>query len=350
MSRAVETIATINSAVRTVLGLLVCGALGTGGYYAYNTYNAKDIAAQQTAKKLQDAEDALAKAKDDIATKDAEIERQVAEIKEKDERIAKLETARRLLKVDHRLAQLNVIDQETDENGELVSTVQFIELNPEGVAMDAPRVFRLTGEMIYIDGLSVTFRDEFVEQADLERGTSLFAFTRLFTDKQNPKDGYSLDEVFARPLAYGKGGKMSDFEKSIWDNFWSIANDEKKAGELGIANIHGNAPSIKPVKGNSYTIELRSLGWSQDQVRGENSGRGQLVVQRRGFVLEVVVDIALRRLPGKALPEMSDGTFYFPHWRGASCSGAGSGAADRTTDLRRGASVTTSSAPYISFN
>ncbi len=123
--------------------------------------------------------------------------------------------------------------------------------------MSPPKEFTLKGDMIYIDGLSVTFRDEFVEQADLQRGTSLFSFTRMFTDSENPKDGVSLDDVNTRPAAYGKGS-MSDFEKNIWMNFWSIANDKEQAEEMGIASIHGNAVSIKPVKGNSYTIELRA--------------------------------------------------------------------------------------------
>jgi hypothetical protein len=258
MAKTVETIATINSAVRTVLALAVLGAVAVGGYFGYTTYNEKDIAAANAAKRLKAAEEELVSVRQDVAAKQALIEHQEAEIKAKDLQIEKLETARRLLKVDHRLAQINVIDQETDENGEIVSTVQFIELNPEGVAMGPPRVFKLKGEMIYIDGLSVTFRDEFVEQADLERGTSLFAFTRIFTDKQKPEDGFPLDDVGARPLAYGKGGRISDFEKNIWDNFWTIANDEKKSGELGIANIHGSAPSIKPQKGHSYTFELRA--------------------------------------------------------------------------------------------
>jgi hypothetical protein len=265
MAKTIETVATINSAVRTLIALVVCGVAGTGGYYAYNTYNEKDIQAEKAKKDLKNAQDQLDKAKDDLRTKDMEIEKQavtiaeqVAELKKKDEQIAKLETARRLLKVDHRLAQLNILDQANDENGEVVNTVQFIELNPEGVAMSEPRVFRVKGDMIYVDGLSVTFQDKFVEEADLERGTSLFSFTRIFTDKQNPKDGFPLDEVNSRPLAYGKGGQISDFEKNIWKNFWSIANDKEKSGELGIANIHGSAVSIKPMKGNSYTIELRA--------------------------------------------------------------------------------------------
>jgi hypothetical protein len=279
MAKTIETVATINSAVRTLLALVVCGAAGTGGYYAYNTYNAKDIAAQKAEKKLKDAESQLGKTKEELQAREAEVQKQaatiaeqVAELKKKDEQIAKLETARRLLKVDHRLAQLNILDQTTDDKGEITNTVQFIELNPEGVAMGEPRVFRVKGDMIYVDGLSVTFRDEFVEQADLERGTSLFSFTRIFTDAQNPKDGFSLDEVNSRPLAYGKGGQISDFEKNIWKNFWSIANDKEKSGELGIANIHGSAVSIKPVKGNSYTIELRASAGPKLKYEGKIPG------------------------------------------------------------------------------
>jgi len=252
MGKTIETVATINSAVRTVLALVVVGGLSAGGYYAWDTYHAKENAQQE----LKARELELTKVREDLVAREAKIAEQQAEIKQKDEQIEKLEIARRLLKVDHRLAQINILDQ-TTENGEITNTVQFIELNPEGHSMGPPRVFKVKGDMLYIDGLSVTFRDEFVEQADLERGTSLFSFTRIFTDIQNPKDGPSLDDVNTRPLAYGKG-PMSDFEKNIWDNFWNIANDTEKAGELGIANIHGSAVSIKPVKGHSYTIELRA--------------------------------------------------------------------------------------------
>lgn len=279
MAKAIETVATINSAVRTVLALTVCGAIGTGGYYAYEKFNSKEIQAQKAEKRLKDAEAELGKAKDELQLKTAENEQQavtiaeqLVDLKKKDEQIAKLETARRLLKVDHRLAQLNILDQTTEANGDIMTTVQFVELNPEGVAMSEPRVFRVKGDMIYVDGLSVTFQDKFVEEADLERGTSLFSFTRIFTDTQNPKDGYPLDEVNSRPLAYGKGGQISEFEQEIWKNFWSIANDKEKAGELGIANIHGSAVSIKPVKGNSYTIELRASAGPKLKYEGKIPG------------------------------------------------------------------------------
>jgi hypothetical protein len=265
MAKTIETVATINSAVRTLLALAVCGAVTVGGWFGYTSYNEKDIKVQKAQKELDSTKEKLSKAHEDLQARDAQIEQQTAtisqqkiDLQKKDEQIAKLETARRLLKVDHRLAQINILDQTTDDKGEVINTVQFIELNPEGVAMGEPRVFRVKGDMIYIDGLSVTFHDKYVEEADLERGTALFSFTRIFTDKQNPKDGYPLDEVNSRPLAYGRGGQESDFEKNIWKHFWEIANDKEKSGELGIANIHGSAVSIKPMKGNSYTIELRA--------------------------------------------------------------------------------------------
>jgi hypothetical protein len=265
MAKTMETVATINSAVRTLLALVVCGAVGTGGWYAYSTFNAKEIQAQKAEKELLNVQHLLGKTKADLQARELEIHQQaakiaeqVAELKKKDEQIAKLETARRLLKVDHRLAQLNIVDQTTDDKGEVTSTVQFVELNPEGMPMGEPLPFTLKGDMIYVDGLSVTFEDKYVEQADLDRGTSLFSFTRIFTDAQNPKDGFPLDKVGSRPLAYGKGGQISEFESNIWKNFWSLANDKEAAEKLGIANIHGSAVSIKPVKGNSYTIELRA--------------------------------------------------------------------------------------------
>jgi hypothetical protein len=53
---------------------------------------------------------------------------------------------------------------------------------------------------------------------------------------------------------------MSDFEKKIWDDFWLIANDNKRAKELGIDAIQGTAVAIRTQPGKSYEIELRSTG------------------------------------------------------------------------------------------
>jgi hypothetical protein len=108
--------------------------------------------------------------------------------------------------------------------------------------------------------LRVTFEDKFIEQSDLERGTSLALFQRIFGEHQEPAQGFQLDTVGTRPTAYGRGTQMSDFEKKIWDDFWLIANDPKRAAEMGIRAAHGDAISIRVRPGKTYEIDLRSTG------------------------------------------------------------------------------------------
>ena len=97
-----------------------------------------------------------------------------------------------------------------------------------------------------------------VEEADIDRSTSLVLFRRIFGESQKPADGFPLDTVGTRPNAYGRGKPMSDFEKKIWGDFWNIANDAAKARKMGIRAAHGDAPFIKLKKGKSYRIELRA--------------------------------------------------------------------------------------------
>jgi hypothetical protein len=268
MPGMMENLSTLNSFLRTLIALVVVGGVGTAGWYGYSTYSAKEIEARQKAKELADANDKLTKARQDRDAAQAEAARKAEEIRQKDAEIAvlnenvdKLETALRLLKVDHRVARFTAVDQTTDAaTGDISTLIEFAELNNEGQPIETPRQFRVRGDTVYIDGWVVKFEDKYVEQADWERGTSLLLFKRLFGSGQRPDDGYPLDEVGSAPRAYARGGRMSDFEKKIWDDFWNIANDPAKAAELGIRAVHGDAPSMKVQKGRSYKILLRSTG------------------------------------------------------------------------------------------
>ena len=85
-------------------------------------------------------------------------------------------------------------------------------------------------------------------------------FQRIFGEYQQPQEGYQLDEIGSSPTSYARGGQVSEFEQKIWDDFWEIANDRKKAAELGIRAAHAVAPSIRVKKGLTYELELRSTG------------------------------------------------------------------------------------------
>lgn len=268
MPNLVESISVFNSTLRTLLAVVVVSALSAGGWYAYTAYNAGELEARQRNEELAQAQGELAQAKQQLGNQnvllqqqDADIDRLENTVTEQKEQIARLDTALRLLKIDHRVARLKVIEQQTDyESGELISVVEFQELDDRGQPVDDARQFRVPGDVIYVDSWIVKFDDKYVEQADLHRSTSLVLFRRIFGAAQQPRNGFSLDRKGLRPRAYGRGGKLSDFEKKIWDDFWSVANDEQKQAKLGIRAAHGEAPSIKVEKGKAYRIMLRASG------------------------------------------------------------------------------------------
>jgi hypothetical protein len=255
MPGMMESLSTVNSFLRTLIALVVLGAIGTAGYFGYDAYTAKENAAKEleaTQVKLKDAET-------EVARRGEQIEKLNRDVDDLKLAVEKLERRITYLKVDHRVAKLTVVEQGPKEDGgQTFSTVEFVELNDEGQPIDDPRPFELPGDTVYVDYLVVKFDDKYVEEKDLDRSTSLCLFSRIFGDEQKPIEGYSLDEPSSRPTAYARGGQMSDFEKEIWDDFWSIANDEAKAKEKGIRAAHGQAISMKVQKGKTYRIQLRA--------------------------------------------------------------------------------------------
>lgn len=273
MAGFMDSVGTINSVIRTILAVVVVGAMGAGGWYGYQFYREGDAELRQKEQELVTARHELDVLDQQLSDTRHEVEQQRVELSEKTQQIVelnedvkrkeaeiqRLDASLRLLKVNHRVAWLTVLDQGVDpETKEEYTDVQFVEVNDEGKALDKPREFHIKGDIVYIDNWIVKFDDKYVEQSDIDRSTSLVLFRRIFGESQKPTDGFSLDAVGTRPSAYGRGKPMSDFEKKIWGDFWNIANDATKAREMGIRAAHGDAPFIKLKKGSSYRIELRA--------------------------------------------------------------------------------------------
>jgi len=258
-----ENISTLNSFVRTVLAVVVLGGVGGGGWYAYYKYNAKEFEAQEKATKLAEATKKLEDAEADIAAKAKLIQEKDTKISTLNKDIEKLRTRMALLKVDHRLARLTVVNQEKrGEKGDLYTTVEFVELNDEGApyTTDPARVFDIKGDLVYIDSWVVKFDDKYIEEKDLDRGTSLCIFNRIYGEQQQPIEGFPLDRRGTRPTGYARGGQETEFERKIWDDFWNIANDPVKAKEMGIRAASGESPNMRVQKGKSYRVTLRASG------------------------------------------------------------------------------------------
>jgi hypothetical protein len=248
MGRINETVRTVNSAVRTLLfGVLLAGA-GFGGWKAYSIYN-------EPQKKLDAKQRELEAA-------NRQVEALAAEVKQQKAAIAKLETSIGLLKLRHRIARLNVLDQKDNaDTGRVTTTIEFYEVNEEGAPIDDRRQkFEIDGDRVYIECLVAKFDDKYVEENDLDRRTAVCLFQRIFGEHQEPEEGFAIDQVGSAPTSYARGGEISEFEQRIWRDFWTIANDPAQAAELGIRAAHADAPSIYVRKGGQYELDLRTTG------------------------------------------------------------------------------------------
>src|SRR6185436_10014438 len=114
MGKINETVRTVNSAARTVLlGILMAGA-GVGGWKAYSLYNEPQQKLEAKQRELDTIVGQLATAKTDLAASSERVQLLTAEVELKKALIAKLETAMGLLKMRHRIARLDVVDQTPD--------------------------------------------------------------------------------------------------------------------------------------------------------------------------------------------------------------------------------------------
>jgi hypothetical protein len=275
MGRVNDTVGTINTTLRTLLMLVLVGGAGVGGYKAYELYNEprKQLADKQL--ELDTTLENLKQANRDLEVRKKEIDDLSTQLAEKTAQVEQLEVAMRLLKVRRRLARLVVLDQRELPNAaqaqstaetsgqspkNLVTRIEFVEVNENGDAIGEAKQFDIIGDMVYVDYLRVTFDDKYIEESNLDRSTAIALFQRIFGEHQEAVEGFQLDTVGTRPTAYARGTEMSDFEKKIWNDFWLIANDKQRAADLGIHAAHGSAVSMRVRPGMTYQIELRATG------------------------------------------------------------------------------------------
>jgi hypothetical protein len=193
-----------------------------------------------------------------------EMERRLAErdaqIQSLKERSQALEAAVRLLRHTERRARIIVLDQAPGADGQLVTRIRFTELGPQGEPIGESPEFAVTGDEVYVDTLVIKFEDEFVTAGDALKGRSLLLFRRIFGDRHRPVDAHVLDREGQMPQAYAAEKAPSAFERELWAQFWTLANDPAEAKRRGVRALHGEAVSTKLRKGGVYAVTFRSTG------------------------------------------------------------------------------------------
>ncbi|MFK5956747.1 MAG: hypothetical protein QM477_09915 [Planctomycetota bacterium] len=166
------------------------------------------------------------------------------------------------LRERRRIARIEVLEQQLDAGhpGGMMTRFRFQEYGPSGDPYNEGDWYEIDGDLLYIEALVIKFDDEFVEQNDLLRGSSLLLFRRLFGEYQNPADGFPIDSVGQFPRAYSPEQGAPAFHRDLWKRFWEYALDPDIVRESGVRAMHGEAPFIKLAPGKKYEVELRTSG------------------------------------------------------------------------------------------
>ncbi|MGB4727105.1 MAG: hypothetical protein WBH86_06850 [Thermogutta sp.] len=263
----------INTLLSTIVILIILSLLGGGVYLGYSLYESSRSAQQVMEKTLAEKEAELAKLsgelklrEEDLQKKETQITQLSAELsaarlelERKEREIQRLSMAIQLLKVDRRVAYLDVLSQEKSEDGQVVkTTVRFVEVDDHGRPIEKPRTFVVQGDKVYVDALVVKFEDKYVEEGDPLRAASLCLFQRVFGNAQSPDEGVRIDRENDQPAVYKTGQVRSDFERELWAQFWEFARDEEKARQAGVRAAHGEAVYVLVQTGMRYRLTLRA--------------------------------------------------------------------------------------------
>lgn len=220
-----------------ILWLLVLVGVGSGGIYVADRF---------------------------IVAPSRELQRQLAErdaqIQALKERAQALEAAVRLLRHSERRARIVVLDQARGADNQVTTRIRFSELAPGGDPVGEPREFEIGGDEVYIDTLVIKFEDEFVTAGDALKGRSLLLFRRIFSDRLRPADAHVLDREGQIPQAYAAEKAPSAFERELWQQFWTLANDPVEAKRRGVRALHGEAVSTRLKRNGVYAVTFRSTG------------------------------------------------------------------------------------------
>jgi hypothetical protein len=236
---------------RTTLIILLTAMTGLGGWFAYDNQQGVRLALELERKLVENEQ-----LQQELVESRQLIEEQTQHIQELRVRLA-------LLKIDHRVARIEVVSQEElpGDPPRTVTTVRFIELDQEGNPVGTEQEVTIEGKRLYLESLVIKFEDDYVEAGEFLRGTSLCLFKRVFSERVAPDDGTEIDSRSQHPDRYMDGDSEDEmFRAELWQKFWDYANDPQAAEEKGVRAIHGEAPFMEVRPGRSYRVELRASG------------------------------------------------------------------------------------------
>ncbi|OGX05590.1 MAG: hypothetical protein A3G87_00480 [Omnitrophica bacterium RIFCSPLOWO2_12_FULL_50_11] len=165
------------------------------------------------------------------------------------------------LSADARVAEVVVTESSYDEKEENVeTTIKFLEFDALGKPL-TPKYFTFKGNTIQFQALVIRFEDELVKNGDKLRGRSAYLFLRAFA--LNHEEGaqiFDITKVKEVPDGYRLAGTSTDFERKLWEKFWSYVQDANARTSSQVKNAQIEAPGSIFVPGLIYKIRIEHDG------------------------------------------------------------------------------------------
>ncbi len=159
----------------------------------------------------------------------------------------------------HRLAHVQIEQQDLDEDGEVADTdLLFIELDDEGRELDR-QAFTIPGAVLFVDAWSIKFNHEEVATGHPLLGRTIVLLRRIYSDQMAPRSGFPLDTPGAVPAGYAVS-EVGRFEQQLWNQFWSIASDDALATSMGVRVAQGEAVYKRVSSGELYELTVDAAG------------------------------------------------------------------------------------------
>ena len=178
-----------------------------------------------------------------------------------EERNDQLRQIVRRLHAERRVADIIVTEQKPGPDGQLRTTLLFVEYSRDGSTPLPGKRFTVEGKTAHIDAMVVKFEGRFVEENDPLRGGSIALFTRLYGDRQTPEQAHRIDEPGKIPAVYrGADPQVTQFEQALWADFWKLADDPSYRKEMGVRVVQGEGLWGPFEPGKLYTISVESNG------------------------------------------------------------------------------------------
>ncbi len=164
------------------------------------------------------------------------------------------------LTAEDQIGYAKVISQRTDEKGQLLTTIRFVETAREDKTKTVlQKEYTIEGDIVHFDALVVTFGDKMVIDG---KSRALYLWRRVYGEHLAPQEGFPIEEPGVEPRRYADLLAMLPpaHRQMFWSHIWDLATDPERLKQHDIKAIYGNVIYHKLREGLIYVFKISPTG------------------------------------------------------------------------------------------